>query len=341
VVDNSGNPVSGATVTATNTTTTPNVNVSDTTDENGVTIFYGLPPDSTNFDYNIVASLNNYSTLATIKPSGSLQPTYPNQNLLAQSSALVTLKIMPQGPNSLIIESTDVGGNPLPGAKIYVKGGYKRYTATSDTSYYYDTLRGSDTRPVTDAGGFSSLTNLVPGDYIFCGDAGATSCSVGATTYYLAAAVPYGGTNPLNPITVPVYDAANPPATTFAYGGNNYLQKVRLMLTTSSSFPRVTSLTPFAVDMSSDPVSNINFTLTGANLPCSASAASCSTQVKLKQGSNTFVASCTGSSAGVQLNCTINLSSAAAGQTQLEVTANGSTLTLPGSPLLGGISVNP
>jgi type II secretory pathway pseudopilin PulG len=340
VVDNSGTPVSGATVTATNSTTSPSVNVSDTTDENGITIFYGLPPDSTNFDYNVTASLSGYSTLTTIKPAGALQPTYPNQNLLTQSSALVTLKIMPQGQNSLVIESTDTAGNPLASAKIYVKGGYKRYNSTTDTSYYYDTLRITDTRPVTDAGGLSGLDNLVPGDYIFCGDTGATSCSVGATTYYLAAAVPYGGTNPLNPVTVPT-NPSSPPATTFIYGGNNYLQKVRLMLTTNSNFPRLTSLTPYSVDISSDPVANMAFALTGANLPCSASAASCGTQVKFVQGANTFTASCTGSSAGLQLNCNVNLSAAVVGQLQLVVTANGQTLTLPGSPLLGGPSVNP
>lgn len=341
VVDDSGNPVSGATINVSNTSLNPAINVSDTTDSNGIVIFYGLPPDTTNFDYKLTASKTGYSTLATLPPSGSLQPTYPSLNLLAQNSALTTLKIMPQGEDSLVIESTDTNGTALPNVKVYAKGGYKRYTSTSDTSYFYDNMRGSDTRPTTNASGLTALSNLVPGDYIFCGDTGATSCTVGSTTYYLAAAIPYTGNNPLNPITVPTYNASSPPATTFSYNGNDYLQKVRLMLTTSSSFPRVYRMNPHSADISSDNMSNINFSLTGANLPCSATAASCSTQVKFIQSGNTFSASCTGNASGVQLNCSINLSAAAIGQTQLQVIVGGNTLTLPASPLLGGFNVAP
>ncbi len=187
VVDDSGQPVVGATVNVTNSFTSPSVNVSDTTDQNGLVIFYDLPPSTTNYRYQVTASNSGYSTLHTIPPAGTLQPTYPNQNLIAQSSSYVTLTIKPQGTDSLVIETTDTNGTALPGVKVYVKGGYKQYTATSDTSYYYDDMSPSDTRPTTDAGGFAALTNLVPGGYIFCGDAGATNCKIGNTTYYLAA----------------------------------------------------------------------------------------------------------------------------------------------------------
>jgi prepilin-type N-terminal cleavage/methylation domain-containing protein len=341
VVDDSGAPVTGATVTVTNSSVSPAVNVSDTTDENGIVIFYDLPPSTTNYKYQISASETGYSSLTTIVPSGALQPTYSSQNLIAQSSSYVTLTIKPEGPNSLVLETTDTTGSPLAGAKIYVKGGYKQYTATSDTTYYYDTLSPSDTRPTTDSNGLAALTNLVPGSYIFCGDAGATSCKVGNTTYYLAAAVPYGGSNPLQPITVPIYDPDNPPVTTYAYNGVNYLQKVRLMLTTNSSFPRVSSLSPYDGSIASGTLANFAFILNGANLPCSATASSCSTHVSFLQGSNTFTASCTGSNAALQLNCTVNLASAVAGNTRLVVTVGSNTLTLPASPLLGGIIVTP
>ncbi|HXE09843.1 MAG TPA: prepilin-type N-terminal cleavage/methylation domain-containing protein [Verrucomicrobiae bacterium] len=341
VVDDSGQPVSGATVNVTNSFTTPAVNVTDTTDQNGIAIFYDLPPSTTNFRYQITGSESGYSTLTTIAPGGSLQPTYPNQNLIAQSSSYVTLTLKQQGTNSLAIETTDTAGNPLPGVKVYVKGGYKKYTATSDTSYYYDNMTPSDTRPTTDSGGLAALTNLVPGGYIFCGDAGATNCKIGNTTYYLAAAVPYGGNNSLQPITVPTYDPSNPPSTTFSYNGSNYLQKVRLMLTTNSSFPRVSSLSPYDVSTSGGTLSNFGFTIKGTNLPCSSSAGSCSTGVKFVQGSSTFTASCTGSSAGVQLNCTVNLTGAVVGTAQLIVTVGGNTLSLPTDPLQGGLGVNP
>jgi prepilin-type N-terminal cleavage/methylation domain-containing protein len=341
VLDQNGNPVAGATVQVVNTTLTPQVSVSDSTDSNGMAIFYGLPPDSTGYDYVITASLAGYSTLSTVAPSGSLQPTYPSQQILVQQSSSVTLTIKPQGTDSLLMATTDTNGNPITGVKVYVKGGYKKYTLTSDTQYYYDTLSPSDVRPVSDASGMATLSNLVPGNYIFCGDSGATSCSIGGTTYYLAAAVPYGGSNSLNPITVPIYLASSPPSTTFSYNGHSYLQEVRLMLTTSSSFPRVNSLSPSTADQSSDNLASFAFHINGNNLPCSSNAASCSTSVKLLQGSTFFTASCTGSSAGTGLDCTVNISGASVGIARLVVSAGGNTLTLPGSPLLGGINVVP
>jgi hypothetical protein len=341
VVDSSGAPITGATVNVTNSSVSPAVSVSDTTDENGIVIFYDLPPSTTGYKYQISATDSGYSSLTTIVPSGSLQPTYSSQNLIAQSSSYVTMTLNQEGPNSLVLETTNASGNPLPNAKIYVKGGYKKYTLTSDTQYYYDSLSPTDTRPVTDTSGLAALTNLVPGNYIFCGDSGATSCSVNGTTYYLAAAVPYGGVNPLQPITVPTYDPNNPPATTYAYNGVNYLQKVRLMLTTSSSFPRVAALLPYDGSLSGGTLSNFAFTLTGVNLPCSATASSCSTHVSFLQSGNTFAASCTGSAAGLQLNCSVNLASSVMGNTQLVVTVGSNTLTLPASPLLGGIIIEP
>jgi prepilin-type N-terminal cleavage/methylation domain-containing protein len=341
VIDGNGNPIAGATVQVTDTSLTPNVTVSDSTDINGTAIFYGLPPDTSNYDYVVTASYSGYSTLATISPSGSLQPNYSSQQIFTQLSSFVTLTIKPQGTYSLIVETTDTSGAVLGNAKLYIKGGYKKYTLTTNTTYYYDNLTPSDTRPVTDSNGITTLTNLVPGAYIFCGDIGATSCSVGGTTYYLTAAVPYSGANPFNPVTVPTYLASSPPATTFPFSGNSYLQKVRLMLSNSSTFPRVVTMAPDEVSLASSTISAFLFQITGVNLPCSSTAASCSTVVRFLQGASTYTASCTGNSSGLTLNCSVNLTGATAGQTQLVVISGGKTLTLPGAPLLGGISVTP
>lgn len=339
VIDENGNPVPGATVQATNSTLTPAVAVSDSSDSSGVAVFYGLPPDTNNFDYTVTASMAGYSTLSTIAPSGSLQPNYSSLKIFTQLSSFVTLTIKPQGSDSLLVETTNTSGNALPSVKVYAKGGYKKYNASTDTQYYYDNRTPSDVRPTTDASGLVGISDLVPGPYFFCGDTGATNCQIGGTTYYLAAAVPYSGTNALHPINVPVYLSASPPATTFPYGGKSYLQKVRLMLTTSSTMPRLTTLSPSEASLDGGSINNFSFQLTGTNLPCDSNPASCNTSVRLLQGSNTFTASCTGSAAGTQLNCLVDLSAAAQGDTQLSVTANGQTLTLPGSPLMGGIDV--
>lgn len=331
VVDGSGSPVSGATVMVTNSTVVPAANKSDSTDSNGTAIFYGLLPDSGN-DYIITASKTNYSTLATIAASGSLQPTYANQKILSQQSSTVTLYLYPMGTNSLELETTDTSGNPLANVKVYAKGGYKKYTATTDTSYYYDNMSGSDTRPTTDASGLAAISSLVPTNgYIFCGDLGDTNCKIGSTTYYLAAAVPYGGLNSLMPITVPTYDASSPPSTVYTYNGNDYLQKVRLMLTTSSSFPRVFTMNPYQLSLSgTSDLSSVLITITGYNLNAATA--------KLVQGANTYTGgSC--SKTTTQLKCTYNLTGISAGSAQLVVTNAAGTLTLPVTPQ-GGFDVD-
>ncbi len=341
VIDNNGNPVQGATVNISNPTLVPVVALSDSTDSNGISIFYGLNPDTTGNDYLITASKPGYSTLSTLKPAGSLQPNYASQNIFTQLSSYVTLTIKLQGNPSLLIETTDVNGSPLANVKAYVKGGYKKYSDSTDTQYYFDNLSPSDNRPVTDSSGLATINNLVPGDYIFCGDEGATSCSVGGTTYYLVAAVPSVGSNSLNPINVPIFDSSSPPATTFPYGGQNYLQKVRLMLSTFSNFPRVFNISPYEVSLSGGSINNFSFSLAGQNLPCDASPASCSTTVRVTKDTNVYSASCTGDSAGTTVNCTIDLTGISVGVGSISVIANGHTLSLPTSPFLGGINVTP
>lgn len=342
VIDDTGTPVPGATIQVTNNTISPNINVSDTSDSNGVAIFYGLPPDTSGYSYVVTASKSGYSTLTTIAPpNGSLQPTYPSQQILTQQSSSVTMVIKPQGPNSIVLEAVNTSGSPLGNTRIYMKGGYKSYTSSSNTVYYYDNMSPSDTRPTTDGNGLAAVSNLVPGNYIFCGDAGTTGCGTSSgTNYYLAAAVPYTGDNSLQPINVPTYVASSPPSTTFTYSGNNYYQKVRLILTTNPNFPRIFGLTPDEASQGAG-LSSFGFTLTGRNVPCGNNPGSCATSVVFKQGASTFAAACTGDPSNDILNCTVDLSSAAQGNLTLEITTSSGTLSLPGTPLLGGMNVTP
>jgi prepilin-type N-terminal cleavage/methylation domain-containing protein len=328
VTDSAGNGVSEATVKVTNTTINPAVNVSDSTDANGIAIFYGLPPDS-GLDYMIEAQKTGYSSIQSIRPSGSLQPTYSSQKILSQQSSYLALVIAPMDTNSLIIETTNTAGAPLSNVKVQVKGGYKKYTTVSDNVYYFDNFTPTDTRIVTDSNGMASVTNLPPiNSYYFCGANGAGGCAIGGTAYYLAAAVPYGGTNSLSPVIVPIGSQSNP--VTFSYDGSEYIQKVRLILTNNSSFPRVFSISPDTITLNDD-LQNVQIVFNGANLT--------NANATLKQGGTTYSGnSCTGSS--TQLTCNYDLSGVTTGDMQVTIQSANGTLVLPTTPL-GGFRVSP
>ena len=330
VIDENGNPISGANVVVTNTAIAPPANLSDSTDVNGVSLFYGLPPNTGN-NYVVSASASGFSSLSSIKPSGSLQPVYLNQNIITQQSSSVTLTLKRQGVNSLLVEAVDTTGAPLPGIKLYLKGGYKKYTLTSDTQYYFDNM-SPDSRPTTDSSGNTTFSNLVPGDYYFCGDNGATSCVIGATNYHLVAAMPYGGNNSFSPINIPVFNPASPPAQTFNYSGNEYLQKVRLVFSNSSSFPKVIKLSPYTIELSSTLLSSFAFQLTGNNLA--------GATIKLQQGSNQYSATCSGPDT-TRRNCTVDLSGISTGFLQLIVSSGSQSFTAPVAQPNGGIYVTP
>lgn len=329
IVDVSGTPVSGATVTVANTTVTPNINKSDTSDANGVVIYYGLPPDS-GTDYIVTASKSGYSTLSTISASGSLQPTYISQKILTQQSSNITLTLAPMSANSLVVEAVNTSGAPIANMRIYAKGGYKKFTSTADTQYYFDNFSPTDTRPTTDASGLAAITGLVPlNGYYFCGDDGSTNCRVGSTTYYLAAAVPYGGVSSLGPVTIPSTDET--PSTTYPYNSVSHMQQVRLIFSTTANAPRVFTMNPYQLSLAGGNLSSFLVTITGANL--SAATATFS------QGATTFPSSgC--SKTATQIRCSYNFSAATAGPVQLQVSNASGTVTLPTTPR-GGFYVNP
>ena len=336
VLDLSGSPLSGASVAVVNSTVSPNINQVDTTDINGIAIFYDLPPDTTNNDYVITASKSGYSSLTTIAPTASLIPYYSNQQIITQQSSQVTMVIDKKTTDSMLLEVMNTSGIKLSNAKIYTKGSYKKYNSPTDLTYYFDNLSPSDTRVASDASGLIQMLNLDPGTYIFCGD-GTQSCAVGATTNYLVAALPATGDNPYGPIVIPVFSSTLP---VFTSGGRNFIQKIGIILSSNSSFPRIKTLNPDEISTASPLLSSFVFTVTGNNLPCDSIASSCATSVKLLSGASTYTASCTGAAVGTTLSCTVNLTGIAVGQTQLQVENGVNTYT---SPLgyLGGVNVLP
>lgn len=333
VVNPSGSPLSGATVSVSNTVLSPNINLSQTTDSNGMAIFYGMPPDSNN-DYVVSASDSGYSSVQTISANGSLTPTYPNQKILTQSASSITLTLGQMAQYGMLVQTTDTSGNPLSNVRVYLKGGYKKYIKSTDTTYYYDNMTPTDTRPTTDSNGLVGFQNLPPiNSYFFFGDDGSIGCMVGNTKCYLATAIPYAGSNSLAPITELPYDPSNPPTITYAYNGNNYIQKVQLMITTNANFPRVFSINPQLVSASAPNLSTFSFTVNGANLGASS--------MTLTQGSTVYNGSaCNGSSTA--WTCQFNLTGVSTGPgLQITVKNSAGTLTIPILSANGGLTVGP
>lgn len=341
VIDASGLAISGATVSVNNSTVSPNVNITDSTDTNGIAIFYGLKPDTGN-DYLITASKDGYSSLATIKPSGELSPNFASQNIIIQQASSVTMTINPKTDNSFILENVDLNGSPLTNFKTYIKGGAKMYSDSDDTNYYYNNLSPTDFRPTSDNNGISTVNNLDPGNYFFCGDDQAQSCQIGTNpSRYLVAAIPYRGDNQFAPITLPNYDSSVPNSSLFDYNGNLYQQKVRLYYSTSSTAPRIFSLINPTASIASGTHS---FSITGINLPCHSSDPNlCGTTVSIKNQANSIPATCIyKDGSNTELSCDINLSSASPGQSNITISANGQTLNVPNDiGLLGGLNVVP
>src|SRR3990167_1071556 len=339
VIDDNGNPVSGANINVLNSTISPSVNLNDSSDSNGVAIFYNLPPDTTGYDYTITASKSGYSSLSTIKPSGSLTPTYPSQNIFSQLSSYVTLVIKPMSINSLVIEATDTSGNPIGNLQVSAKGGYKKYTSTTNTEYYYNNFDPTDVRATTGGDGIATLSSLTPGPYIFC-DGSGSGCKIGSNNYYLAAALPYSGTNSFSPINVPSVPIGSTPNPVFNYSGNDYVQKVRLVFSTDASFPSIDTLTPDDASIANDNLSAFEFQIDGKNIPCSASAGACATTVQILQGGSSYTASCTGT-ADTHMECIVDLTGVSVGLTQLQIVVGSKTLTVPAGSMMGGINVTP
>jgi len=326
VTDPSGAAVPDANVRIANSTVSPAVNGVGISDNNGLVIFYGVPPDN-GLDYIVSVDKPGYSSINSLRPSGSLQPTYSNLKVLSQQSSYLAVVIAPMRSESLIIEATDLTGTPLSGLKVYVKGGYKKYTLASNTAYYFDNLNPIDTRSVTDAAGITTLDNLPPvNEYFFCGDNGSQDCTIGGVTYYLVAALPYGGKNSLAPIAVPA--ANDNEVSSFTIGSTTYRQKVRLLLTTNSLFPRLSDISPNSIN-TSDNLHSVKVVFTGYNLINSTATLS-------KDGVGYTDNNCI--SNATQLTCNYDLSGVTPGDMQVKIRNSSGTVILPTAPK-GGIYV--
>jgi type II secretory pathway pseudopilin PulG len=171
VLNASGKPVPDATVTVTNPYESPAVNITATTNNEGVLVIPKLPPDSSN-QYQVTATLPGYSTDGTIaKPSGSQTAVGLNPNVLVQQTTSVTLAI--DQLSTLYLNVVSTTGAPISGLSVTTTGA--KETKLNPTVYKYSQAAS------TDANGNITLSGMEWDSYSFSVPAG----------YYIVSASPY------------------------------------------------------------------------------------------------------------------------------------------------------
>ncbi|HAC56342.1 TPA: hypothetical protein DCF80_02475 [Candidatus Saccharibacteria bacterium] len=319
ILDSTGSPVAGATARIQNSTVAPAVDQSFVTDSNGTALFLDVTPD-TGADYIITASKTGYSTLTTIAQSGSLVPTYPNVTAITQQVSSATLHIDQIATESLAIETVDTAGSPVANMSFVIKGGIKLYTDLANTAYSYQQT------VTTNASGVLTLGSLTPGTYMVCYNAQPQPCQAGSSRRLAALQVAYGGSS-FQPFTIPAGIAS------LIDGGP--MQRIKLVTTTSSSFPRIETVSPTSASSSASDADMTEIQIDGANL----SGAS----VSLRQGGTTIAGTTVGSDTSTSIIRNFNLSGGATGAYELVVTTGSGTViqtgVLPGT--LGGLNVIP
>lgn len=249
VVGSDGSPVAGATVTIQNSTLSPAVSQSITTDGDGTALFLDVRPDSGD-DYVVSASKTGFSSLSTIPVNGTLIPKHPNVTALVQQVSNVTLVIDRISTDSLLVQTVDATGAAVGNVPFTIRGGIKLYTDPEDTSYsYQQTL-------TTDASGQLHVPSLVPGNYEVCYLSGGQCVSSSARR--IAALRAAYGESSYQPFSVP--SGASSPID----GGP--MQRIVIVTTTSSGVPRITLATPASASSSAADANATILQIYGANL---------------------------------------------------------------------------
>jgi prepilin-type N-terminal cleavage/methylation domain-containing protein len=289
VIDANGQPIANANVTIVNTNPNPDVNITTNTDSLGLVLIPNLPLDSSN-RYLVTASLSGYSTDGTqADPAGSPVAVQLNPNVLVQQITSLTLAI--DRVASMNVHVVDTSGAALASKAIRIRGAKALETTSGVASKWK-----YDVTSTTDASGDIALSSIEWDSYSFTPPSG----------YYLVSAQPYA------PVAV----------------SPNGSQSVILVLSTSSTYPTISSTTPITGQTGT---TNQGFTIVGTNM-------SSSSVVKLQKSGQADITA-TGiawNNTTKKLTGTFNLAGAATGAWDLAVTNSGNTATQT-----GGFSVTP
>lgn len=285
VLNANGQAVEDASVHITNTTVSPGVDITTTTDSSGYVVIPKLPPDS-GHDYQITVTKSGYSSDQTYAdPAGAQTPVLINPNILVQQISDLTFSI--DIPGTLNITVVDTSGNPVANlANVVITGAKKIYTSP-------DAFKYNQTR-TTDANGQISLSGIEWDSY---GIALPTGRYIVTTMPYQAVSLAPGSTTAVTVVT-----------------------------TTSSTWPRITSVSPTA-DNTGSPTTVV---IKGANFTSG-------TTVKLTHAGSSDIGTTSATISGQNtITATFNLGAAVVGDWDIVVT-NGTG----SAKQIGGFSVTP
>ncbi len=177
VLDAYGQPVSSANVTVTNSSTTPTINITDTTNINGALQLVDIPTSTAS--YRISVNKSGYSSDRTY-PAGAPSnpnPTKPDATVASQQVTSISFAI--DRLSSINLSTQDKFCSPVPNIDFLIQGGKLIGTIPDVLKYSSNSL--------TDAIGNKILNNLEWDNYGF---------NITDTAYNL------GGSSPLLPLTL-------------------------------------------------------------------------------------------------------------------------------------------
>jgi len=266
-------------------TPNPDVDITTTTDNTGLVIIPGLPPDSAN-RYAITATYAGYSTdLTYADPPGAQTAVQLNANVLVQQITSVVFSIDQQSLMNISI--VDTSGAPIVNQALTITGSKKIYQ-NPDVYKYNQTVS-------SDASGLIALSNMEFDAYKFTPPSGKYIVSV----------------SPFAPVGL------NPGTT----------QAVTVTLSSSSSYPTITSASPSSAATGTSAVA---FTVNGTNL-------NGSTILKIAMAGQPDITATGVSVTGTtKLTGTFNLAGAATGAWNIVVGNGGNTAIQT-----GGFNVTP
>lgn len=155
VFDASAHPVSGATVHITAPTVTPAIDMTDTTNLQGVLSIVDLPPGIG--AYNITVTKSGYTTNGTLQPTVSIpNPVNPPVSIVAQNVAQASYMI--DLTSTILISTMNGTCDVIPNATIGIKG-------TQLLGVNPDTLK-IDTSFTTNGSGLATLSSYYWDNYV-------------------------------------------------------------------------------------------------------------------------------------------------------------------------------